>query len=220
MLLSSFTQYYIRKLLRQQLKDVDERVPCTPEIYAYFHLDLNQILSESGTTTQDACVTIQKIETLVQAHHDQKTSGLYDHPSLFRLEQEIFELLGLRLYSSAPAVLLKVVKEKAAFPFNFFFQTQLCKGIRHKNKIYGLILQSKLKYDPHFYQLIAILLEQEIDFLVTASYNHQAVWINLKSPAYAALINYGERLLNKTISLQVMLRRFKGIQPTQKTQIW
>lgn len=212
MSLSSFTQYYIRKLLRQQLKSVDGRVPCTPEIYRYLQADLNQILIESGATTQETFVTVQKIEALVKAHREQQTSGLYDHQFLSKLEQEIFELIGLRLYLTTPAILLRVVEETAVSPFNFFLQQHLCKGIRHKNRMYGLALVAKPKYDPYLHQLIALLMEQEIDFLLTASHHHHALWINLKSPTYIAFVNYGARLLNKTASLQTMLYRCKKIQ--------
>lgn len=217
MSLSSFTQYYIRKLLRQQLKSIDKRVPCTPEIHHYLHADLNQILAESGATAQETFAIMQKIEALVQAHREQQTSGLYDHQLLFRLEQEIFELIGLRLYSTAPTVLLRVVEEKAVYPFNFLLQQHLCKGIRHKNRMYGLALEAKLKYDPYLHQFIAVLMEQEIDFLITASHSHHALWINLKSPAYIALVHYGSRLLNKTASLQTMLHRFKKAHPVKKS---
>jgi hypothetical protein len=56
MSLSNFTQYYIRKLLRQQLKSIDERFPCTAEIHRYLQADLHQILAESGATPQDILV--------------------------------------------------------------------------------------------------------------------------------------------------------------------
>jgi hypothetical protein len=216
MSLSSFTQYYIRKLLRQQLKSVDGRVPCSPEIYRYLQADLNQILAESSATIEENFVVAQKIEALVQAHRERQSSGLYDHQFLFKLEQEIFELIGLRLYLTTPAILLRVVEETAVCPFNFFLHRHLCKGIRHKNRMYGLALIAKPKYDPYLHQLIALFMEQEIDFLLTASHHHHALWINLKSPAYVAFINYGSRLLNKTASLQTILHRCRKIQSTKR----
>ncbi len=142
MSLSSFTQYYIRKLLRQQLKSVDGRIPCPPEIHRYLQTDLNQILAESGVTAQKTLVIIQRIEALVQAHHDQQTSRSYDRQLLFKLEQEILELIGLRLYSTAPAILIRVLEESAVSSFKFFLQQHLYKGIRHQNRMYGLALEA------------------------------------------------------------------------------
>ena len=78
--------------------------------------------------------------------------------------------------------------------------------------MYGLALETKLKYDPYLHQFIAVLIKQEIDFLLTVSHDHHTLWINLKSPAYITLTRYGARLLNKTVSLRAMVCRFKEME--------
>lgn len=209
MKLSSFTQYYIRKLLRHYLKTQSSRIPFRNELARYFDTDLGAILECSGKTKAEVLATINKIETLVLAHHEQELSGLYDRQSLFKLEQQIFELVGLKLYSSTPAMLLVTVEERATAQFKFFLANQLQRGLRYKNVMYGFILESKCGYEPSIFQLIAILAEQEIPFIVTNSQTRLAVWVNLKSPAYITLTRYGLRLINTTVNIQSKMRKLK-----------
>lgn len=209
MKLSSFTQYYIRKLLRQYFKSNNSRIPCRTEIQRYFETDLNIILNDSGKTIPEILATTKKIETLVQAHHEQDISGLYDRQNLFQLEQQIFELVGLKLYSFSPITLLIHLEEKTIPRFYFVLNNKLHEGVRYKKAMYGLVLESRCGYELTMFQLIAVLVEREIPFIITNSKSRHAIWVNLKSPAYLTLLNYGSRLVDKALLLHNRLQKAK-----------
>jgi hypothetical protein len=215
MKLDSFDQYYIRKMLRRHLQSPGCRVSGKAEIAKYFNTDLNLLIIDSCSSLIAIPSKLQKIAGLIQAHQDQKTNQ-YSLQTQFAIEQQIFNLIGLKLYATKPVTLLEIIEEHRVIAFRFLLRSEICQGVRYKDNIYGLVSSFKLESDPRMLKLILILLGRGIPFIITHSVQHSvqhhAIWINLKSPAYAALITYGSRLINKTLPIHNCLQRFKADQ--------
>jgi len=206
--LDSFSQYYVRKLLRHYIKTPHSRVSQATDISRYFNIDLNLLIAKTCSTPDDLPGKFQKLEMLIQVH--QETSQR-DQQALIDLERQILELVGLRLYSPDPPMLLELVEAHQVLFFKFFFNQEVRRGVRYKNEIYGLILESRLEKNPRILKLILVLLEWDIPFIVTHSKEHYAVWLNLRSPAYKTLITDDFRLIHKVLSLRHKLQRLKPV---------
>jgi hypothetical protein len=185
--LDSFSQYYVRKLLRQYIKTPHSRVSQATDISRYFNIDLNLLIADTCSTSDDLPGKFQKLEMLIQVHQE---TPQRDQQALLGLERQILELVGLRLYSP---------------------DQEVRRGVRYKNEIYGLILESRLEKNPRILKLILVLLEWDIPFIVTHSKEHYAVWLNLRSPAYKTLITDDFRLIHKVLSLRHKLQRLKPV---------
>lgn len=209
MQLSSFTQYYIRKLLRQYLKEIKYQVVQRADVHRYLSTDLDAILKQRGLTVNEITATIEQIETLVQMHHQLVLEKQHHSESFAQIEEKIFELIGLRLQSFVPTPQLIQIEEKAANQFKFFWAGELRDGIRYNNMLYGAILESRCKYDFNVYQLIATLSKVDIAIVLTTAPTRYTVWVDLQSPAYSSFINQKLDLLEKVVKLNHILYRFK-----------
>lgn len=214
MKLDSFNQYYIRKMLRRHLQSPGCRVSGKAEIAKYFNTDLNLLIIDNCLTLTDLPFKLQKIAGLIQAHQNQKVSQ-HSHQTQFAIEQQIFNLIGLKLYATRPVTLLEIIEEHQVISFRFLLRSEICQGVRYKDNMYGLVSSFKLESDPRMLKLISILLSRNIPFIITHSVQRHTIWVNLKSPAYAALITYGSRLINKTLTIHNCLQRFKAAQPAR-----
>lgn len=209
MQLSSFTQYYIRKLLRQYLKEMKYEVVQRASIHDYLVTDLDLILQKAGLNVDEIAATIEQVETLVSMHHQLVLRKQHCSQSLTQIEEKIFELIGLRFQSFVPPIQLVQAREDAVSQFNFFWAGELREGIRYSNNLYGLILESRFKYNFHLHQLVATLSRADIAIVLTTSPNRYAVWIDLQSSAYPLFSSRNSHLLEKVAKLHFALNRFK-----------
>ena len=202
----SFSQYYIRKLLRQYIKAPHSRISTATNISRYFNTNLDLLVADTCLIPTDLPNKLQELEMLIQVHHQTPS---HEHATLFGLEQKILSLVGLKLYSLEPPMLLELVEEQQVSRFKFIFKQEIRRGARYRNEIYGFFLESKFENDPRTLKLIFVLLELNIPFIVTHSPKHYAVWLNLRSPAYSTLINDNLRLIHKVLTLRHKLQRLK-----------
>jgi hypothetical protein len=215
MQISLFTQYYIRKLLRHHIsqlgthqsdnnqlnsKQSDSRqlnvsIAQRRNFDAYFQTDLNQILGQLCLSKSEFAVKVRQIETLVCFHKNSDTgvclhksgdTGTEDCENLWEIEQQILELVGVKLHS-APSP--SIVQEQTDSLFRFFLEGKIREGIRHVNELYGLVQDAEAEYEPGAEQLIGSLSEQAIPFILTQSASRYRIWISLRSPSYLALLD-------------------------------
>jgi hypothetical protein len=197
MRLDNFSQYYIRKLLRQHLRSLNCQVSNRTVIARCFGSDLNALVVDMGPTLADLPQRLNQIEQLIFAHQALTKQG--DLSSLIAVERQLFEQIGLRLYTLDPSRLIEFRFESSILPFNFIVKNQICQGIRHYKEIYGLAADFKPQNDLRLHKFILILTAQRIPFVITQSPQRWAIWINLKSTACITLINYGPRIIDKTL---------------------
>jgi hypothetical protein len=209
MQLSSFTQYYIRKLLRQYLKKIKYQVVERASVYHYLTTDLDAVLQQAGLTVDEIATTMTQIETLVGMHHQLVVQKQHTSPGLVQIEEKLFELIGLRLQSFVPPSRWVQIQEDKVSCFKFFWAGEMRDGIRYQNTLYGLILESKFKYDLQLYQLISALSKADIATVLTQSPHRYAVWIDLQSSAYPIFIKPNLDLLEKVAKLHRTLYRFR-----------
>jgi hypothetical protein len=209
MQLSSFSQYYIRKLLRQYLKEAKYQVAQRASVNRYLSADLNLILARSGLAKSELLPVVEEIETLVRMHDQLTRTKRYSRQNRLQIEQKIFDLIGLRLRSFLPPTQLITAREDAVSQFKFFCQGKHQEGIQYNNTSYGLILESRYKHDLNIYRTIATISTADIPVILTIAPHRHAIWIELESPAYSTLITYGFPLLGKAIRLYMTLSRFK-----------
>lgn len=207
MRLDSFSQYYIRKLLRQHLRSPNCQVSNRTVIARCFGSDLNALVVDMSPTLADLPHRLRLIEQLIYTHQALIKQG--DLSSLIAVERQLFEQIGLRLYTLDPSRLIEFRPEDRISPFKFIVKNQVCKGVRHYRDIYGLASEFKPENDLRLHKFMLILTAQRIPFILTQSPQRWAVWINLKSSACITLIHYGPRIIDKTLILHNYLHRFR-----------
>lgn len=209
MQLSSFTQYYIRRLLRQYLQRIKYQVGEQASVQRYLKTDLNLIMQRSGGSASQLVATLEEIETLVEMHRQSALRRPQGDRHQAQLEQKIYELIGLRLRSFLPASRLVTAREDGVRQFKFLWEGKLQDGIQYNDMLYGLILESKFKHDLNIYQMIAALSKAEVSVILTIAPERYAVWIDLRSPAYSILNKHGMRLFGKVSKLHATLCKFQ-----------
>lgn len=182
--LSSYTQYYIRKLLRQRLKTLDCPRLQPLGLERYFSQDLNVILPSTGSSQRSTL--IEQINTLVQLHlkHQQESyNGHLNGYLLAELEQRLFALLGLWFPGAypLPATQPTTVQEEAGAVFRFFLNGRLRQGIRYGQELYGWVAECLPTAINSLTPLLSSLAQQQVPFVLTVSSQRYAIWISLRS---------------------------------------
>lgn len=76
-----------------------------------------------------------------------------------------------------------VISETLAHPFSFYLQTSVFQGIRYQGELYGLINEFKGAERLKAYQRACEWVERGMTVIITASGEHYAIWMSLRSPA-------------------------------------
>lgn len=186
MYLSPYTQYYIRKLLRQYVSYFNYPLSGVG-ISAYFHTDLFQLLKRIYPKGFEFRVKVRELETLVYLHQNSDTNKLYPSENATDIEQKILWLLGLKFLALLPAMSVKIVPESAASLFHFVLDAQIHQGIRYIDELYGLVLEFQAEQNLQAYRLLLKLIDQKVPFILTVSESRHGIWVNLRSPTYYSL---------------------------------
>jgi hypothetical protein len=217
MRLSSFTQYYIRKLLRQHLRTFDSRLSYYRELSAQFSTDLNSLVIDTCTHLSELPGKLCLLNTLVKVHYEQANDAA-DRLALFKLKQQIFELLGIRILTDS-VPLLKVVNPSRCPPFTFFLKNKLRQGVRYQNELYGLVVEISRRFNIALHQLVLNLISADIPFVVTDTPEHIAIWVSLRSDVYMALVSEESDLDDIALRLNQFLQQHQTIQPQPSSEL-
>lgn len=193
MQLSLYTQYYLRKLLRRSISHLN--YPATGiGIDSCFQGNVDQILKHLYRGGFEFREKVCELETLVQLHQFHQQSGLIPSNSkidpaanLLEIEQEIFNILGLKFLTLLSTLSLTVIPETRAALFHFVWGEQLHQGIRYADELYGLVQEFGAEQDFAIHHLLVKLIDQRIPFILTASESRHGIWVSLRSPAYHLL---------------------------------
>jgi hypothetical protein len=208
MQLSPFAQYYIRKVVRQNLDQLNCFLTHEPEDRSLTGLDINQVLA--NLYRQDCKIADKKweLETLTQisqalekSHHEQE--------SLSEIKRRILGILGFTSEVVVPSKLPLIVPERLVQPFRFYREGKVLEGINFRHEFYGLVKEFEASQRLQVYQLAWAISEKSIPMILTTSDARLGIWIRLRSPAYSAWLNQSTTLPNLVLLLRSALYRFK-----------
>ncbi len=75
-----------------------------------------------------------------------------------------------------------VISETLAHPFSFYLQASVFQGIRYQGELYGLISEFHVAERLKAYQRACEWVERGMTVIMTASSEHYAIWMSLRSP--------------------------------------
>jgi hypothetical protein len=187
--LSPYTQYYIRKLLRQYAVALNYPLSGIG-ISAYFQQDLHRILKKLYPSNEQLQDKIQELEMLVQHHQPHDTDNPYLDGNLTEIEQKILRILDLKFLALLPALPLTVVPEAEAALFHFVLESNIQEGIRCAEDLYGRVLTFGAKHNSQIYQFLLTLMAKQVPFVLAVSETRHSLWISLRSPFYNSLLRH------------------------------
>jgi hypothetical protein len=195
MQLSPYTQYYIRKLLRQYVGNI--HYPLTGVgVCKFFQTDLDQLLRQLYPKGFEYGIKIQELETLIHFHQTSDPKKIYPYENLSEIEQKILSILGLRFLALLPFLPLTIMPEASASVFHFVLDSRLHQGIRYADELYGMVLESNAEQDLDVYRLLQ-LTDQQVPLILTVSEFRHRIWVSLRSPFYYNLFKPDARVLEK-----------------------
>lgn len=190
MKVSSYTQYYVRKLLQRQADRLG--YPHTGiGLRDYLRSDLMLLLSQQYAQIE-LSGRVQELERLAELHRKVE-SAFQTSYSLTQIEQKIFWFLGLKFLALLSDMALEVIPEESVTCFNFLLEQQPYQGMCYRNQLYGQVLEFGADYDSAACGLLFMLNSRQIPFQLTASEFRHSIWLDLRSPAYRALLNQNLR---------------------------
>lgn len=194
--LSPYTQYYVRRLLRQYVGCLNYPLSGVGVCH-YFQTNLDQLLKQIYPKGFEFRIKMRELETLVQLHQIDDANKIYPYENISEIEQKILWILGLKFLALLPAMSLTIVPESATSLFHFVLDQRLHQGVRYSDDLYGLVLEFSAEHDLEAYRLLFKLIDQRIPFILTVSEARHGVWVNLRSPIYASFFQSAEELLEK-----------------------
>jgi hypothetical protein len=196
MQLSPYTQYYIRKLLRQYVGYIN--YPLTGVgVCKFFQTDLDQLLRQLYPKGFEYSIKIQELETLIHLHQTSDPKKIHPYENLSEIEQKILWILGLRFLALLPSMPLTIVPEESVSLFHFVLDARLHQGIRYADELYGMVLESNAEQDLEAYRLLFQLADRQIPLILTVSEFRHRIWVSLRSPFYYSLFKQDARVLEK-----------------------
>ncbi|MFM7423901.1 MAG: hypothetical protein ACKO7W_02665 [Elainella sp.] len=186
MQLSPYTQYYIRKLLRQYLNNLHYPVSGVG-IAAYFQESIYQQLQRLYPSSIELRAKLHELEMLVQHHQMSDVEKPYRTESLFDIEQKILWILNLKFLALLTSLSLTVLPESEASLFHFVQDNRVKEGIRCLEDLYGMVFAFGAEHDLKIYPLLLSLIGQQIPFVFAVSEHRHSIWVSLRSPFYYSL---------------------------------
>ena len=190
--LSPYTQYYIRRLLRQYVGALNYP-PSGVGVRPYFQQNLNALLASIYAQPQ-LKAKLHELQLLVQHHQLSEIEGQRPHGHRHDIEQKILWLLDLRFLALLPAMPLSIVPEDTTSQFHFVLEEAMRQGIRHADDLFGKVLEFGAEHNLQTYSLMLTLINQRVAFLLTVSESRHAIWVNLRSPLYYRLVRQNSQL--------------------------
>jgi len=186
MKVSSYTQYYVRKLLKRQVSQLG--YPHSGiGLRNYLWADITSLL-EQQYSQNELPMRVQELEKLIELHAKVKMAFQASY-NLTQIEQKILWLLGLKFLALLSDMALEIVPEVAVTRFQFLLEQRTQQGMRYRNRLYGQVLEFGADYDLAACRLLFMLNSRQVPFWLTASEVRHSIWIDLCSPMYLWLLN-------------------------------
>jgi hypothetical protein len=211
MQVSPFTQYFLRRLLRNYTTQARSLRPYI-KVADPDQADISRILNHQPKTERNVEIRNFKLESLIETYSQLETRGGADRETLNQLENKILDMLGLRLGQLLPVMMPTLLNEAQIQRFRFLWGLQLCEGITNEAQFYGLVQPQAKLSSMQAYQLAWALGQKEIPCVITRSPKLQAyeVWVNLRSTSAALLFCQGTTIVPPVLSLYAKICRFRS----------
>ncbi len=200
-ILSPLTQYYLRRLLSEQSAASGQSDKNFERLSSY---EVVKQLNSGGLESASR----RELETLIHHYQNLENQIAHQHEGLTEIKRRIFRLLDLRGASTRRDAIPPLVPEQNVLGFRFLQQGRLKQGIRFENEVYGLIREYGLGMEQQAHQITWALIERAIPVVLTVSEERYGLWVNLRSPTYAVLMNQGNSLLDRINLIQTKLNHF------------
>jgi hypothetical protein len=209
MQVSPFAQYFVRKLLRQyfgQVQSLGQYVRMADPSSA----DLWRIVSGvySGKN-ENVEARVYELESLILMYGELESARSTTLDDLAQLENQILQLLGLRLARLLPKTMPAMLPEGMIQRFRFCLDRQIKDGMYCDEQFYGLVQQCSLDASLQAYRLSWALAQKDVPCVLTRSLTHNDVWVNLRSPASMVLLQEGPVLVQQLLRLYPIVCRFR-----------
>ncbi len=209
MSLSPFAQYCIRKLLRQNLDNLNDLLSCEDKAQLRTEVNLDKILHHVYLDEIEVAAKVEEIEVLAKLYQDLERSNA-DQSNLIEIQRRIFYLLGFKTITEEFAKLPLILQEESINIIRFYYCEKIREGIQLNSEIYGLTHQFPAIHRLYVYQLAWALTEQGVPLKLTMSETRYGIWVDLRSPTYPALLSQDITLFKVFLHLYTVLRQCKS----------
>jgi hypothetical protein len=209
MQVSPFAQYFVRKLLRQyfgQVQSLGQYVRMADPSSA----DLWRIVSGvySGKN-ENVEARVYELESLILMYSELESARSTTPDDLAQLENQILQMLGLRLARLLPKTMPSMLPEGMIQRFSFCFGRQVKDGMYCNEQFYGLVQRWSLDASLQAYRLSWALAQKDVPCVLTRSASDNDVWVNLRSPSARVLLHEGPALVEQLLTLYPIVCRFR-----------
>jgi hypothetical protein len=208
MQVSPFAQYFVRKLLRQyfgQSQSLGHYVRFADPGSADLWKIINSLYAPQG----NAAARAYELESLIGMYSQMESRRSIDREELDKLEQQIIDLLGLRLGRLLPTNMPQMLPEKSVYRFRFYDESRIHEGIVFDEQFYGLVQAWQSDRTLHAYRLAWALSHKDVPCLITRSPQHCSVWVNLRSQSARTLMSQGHGLVHQLLRLYPAICRLR-----------
>lgn len=212
--LSPIAQYYIRKLLRQNLEHIDYLFASASSYSNLTDDNLDRIVQSLFLKTGNRSAQVQELELLTKLYQ-QLEQNPANATAIAEIKRRIFQTLGFQFKHIPSKQRPPILRESAIDKFSFFFQNRVQEGMRYANTLYAAAYQFDSKCRLQAYQTAWILSEARIPIVVTISPTQCVIWINLQSRSCSILIRQDTSFLKTLSSVNLALRKGKPKQLDQ-----
>jgi hypothetical protein len=209
MQVSPFAQYFVRKLLRQyfgQVQSLGHYVRMADPSSA----DLWRIVSGVyAGKHENVEARVYELESLILMYSELESARSTTPDDLVQLENQILQLLGLRLARLLPKTMPTMLPDGMIHRFRFCLDRQVKDGMYCDEQFYGLVQRWSLDASLQAYRLSWALAQKDVPCVLTRSPTHNDVWVNLRSPASKILLQEGQVLVQQLLRLYPIVCRFR-----------
>jgi hypothetical protein len=209
MQVSPFTQYFLRKLLRNYLTQT-RSLSTYIRVAAADTANISQILDRPTTDPRTTDIRNYKLETLIEAYSKLETRGDSRREELQALEQEILNMLGLRLGRILPTLMPKLIAASQIQQFRFCLGIGVYDGMCHGGHFFGLVQQHHRLSSIESYQLAWALGQKEIPCVITRSTQSYQVWVDLRCQSAIVLLEKGATIVPPVLTLYPKICRYRA----------
>jgi hypothetical protein len=213
MQVSPFAQYFVRKLLRQyftQSQSLGSYVRMADPGSADLLSIVNSLYASQGNTE----ARVYELESLIGMYSQMESRRSFDREELDKLEQQIIELLGLRLGRLLPPIMPKMLQEETTQRFRFYGEHDVQDGMVTSDQFYGLVQTWSADGSLNAYRLAWALSHKEVPCVITRSPQFCSVWVNLRCRSAKVLMTQGHVLVQQLLTIYPAICRLRQATAT------
>ena len=173
-------------------------------------VNLNLLLQKLYPRRFELTSKVRNLELLAEVYR--QVSGNRSSLTMARSEvkRRILQILGIR-FGVSMVNLAPVVLESEMRVLPFFLGGEIHDAMTHQHKFYGKIVWAKVGNCSKLYQLSTVLVEQGLPCIITTSSEFHTLWVGLRSPVYAVFLKDGIGAMQRVLTLNSVLCRFKSV---------